>query len=93
MCIRENILVEVAAGAQTWEVERAQGRESAGPGPWLLPPTTSLPVPPPEASQQVPWRGGEAPETFSGSTLGARGQEEFTPRLPRKQGGSLSPTR
>lgn len=88
VCVWENTLVEVAAGAETREVERAQSRESAGPGPWLLPAHPISPGPlPPEASQQVPsGEVGRARETFSGSTLGVRGQEEFTPSLPRRKG-------
>lgn len=60
VCVWENTLVEVAAGAETREVERAQSRESAGLGPWLLPAHPISPRPSPgsiSAGPLVRWGG------------------------------------
>ena len=56
------------------------GQRKRRPGARLLPPTPSLPVPPPEASQQVPWQGGEARETLSGR-LSVPGVRRNSPRV------------
>lgn len=55
VCVWENTLsklrLELRPGR--WREPRAEKAQAWGPG--CSPPTPSLPVPPPEASHQVPW--------------------------------------
>lgn len=86
VCVWENILMEVAAGAQAREVERAQSRESEGPGPWLLPAHPISPRPSPGSISAGPLARWGGPGDFLGVDPRCQGSRGIHPESSQEKG-------